>query len=161
MNIASFIIALSLFNSVHSIDWKTDTKIFDSDVLIKSDRVLGRNKIIKIKRMMRKIEYTFLHQFEPGLECIELDKLEIRIIDKKILRSKKYFSAARPSNFGRYFPTSNTLYIIHEFFDNPEWLAHEMAHYYYDECDVHFSSIDEEHKKVYAFQDIFKNWIMK
>jgi len=103
------------------------------------------------------IEDKFLNDFEPNLHCPNKKPLEIRIIGENVLRSKKVFVEAGPHDFGRYFANVNRLYILPKFFDRPEYLAHELAHYYYDECKIKLDNLEKEHIKVYRFQHFYKN----
>lgn len=148
------------FNHELPVDWLTDISIAEN-ITLKSELLLNKRKIRRVKRIIRNTEYIFFKRFETGLICDDMGPLKIRIVSKETLRNTDYFASAKPTNFGRYFVSSNTLYIASDVFRHPEWLAHELAHYYYDECDVHFDSIDEEHQFVYAFQDMFENWIRR
>jgi hypothetical protein len=61
--------------------------------------------------------------------------------------------------FGRYYRTSNTLYVIRP--DNIRWdwnlaFSHEVLHYLFDECKMHFVNDNQEHKVIYKFLKVHK-----
>lgn len=152
-----FLIPLST-NASHilpyKLSWKTTTKL--ENLTIKSTFVLNKWRLEKIKKTFNRSKDIFFNKFEK-LDCNtnQLNDLEVRLIDSKILRNKDYFYAAGPNDFGRYFSGFHTLYITDDMFDNPEYLAHELAHYFYDKCGVKFKNDIEEHIKVYRFQDFY------
>ena len=134
------------------IQWLTYKK---KDMLtIRSDSALKSKEIEKIRRIINRTEELFFTEFDGAPECNRdsLGPLEIRIINKETLRNKDYFFKAEERNFGRYFAEYNTLYIIPEIFYHHEYLAHELAHYYHDECEVAFNNKRAEHRRVYKFQ---------
>lgn len=141
----------------YKIEWKIDKTLdtVNGGIKLKSSLPLKNWKIEKIRQIYFSAEYLFFHEFE-NIECLDLGPLEIRIVSANILRDKKYFEYAEPRNFGRYFESSNTIYIINEVFEHPEYLAHELAHYFYDECGIKFINDDAEHVKVYRFQDLYE-----
>jgi len=142
------------------VEWKTATYV-SNHIRLKSTLKLERPQVKKIKNILGHINYLFFNEFEPDLRCADMGQMEIRIIRLSTLTNKKYFVAARATNFGRYFSITNTLYIVPDMLKNPEWLAHEMAHYYYDECRVKFKDARNEHLKVYKFQDLYARWALK
>jgi hypothetical protein len=136
------------------VEWRTD-KVIGTDITLKSTLQLKDWRVKKIKQIYQNAEYLFFNEFENTV-CDELGSLDIRIISAAMLRDKEYFYLATPTNFGRYFTISNTVYVIHEVFSRPDYLAHELAHYFYDECGIEFKNDDAEHVKVYKFQDLYK-----
>ena len=139
----------------YSIQWVTNRK--RGNITIKSDSLLHNKKIQQIESIVGGAKDLFFNEFRGVPECNKdnLGRLEIRIINKKTLRNKDYFFKAQSTNFGRYFPQYNTLYVIPETLYHPEYLAHELAHYFYDECGITFSSEVEEHRRVYKFEDFY------
>lgn len=144
-----------------NLEWKTKAQVSKSTTL-KSTRSLSRAKVLRIKRIVRNTHYLFFNVFERDLrgKC-GFKPLNILLIEQEVLTSPKYFQFAKPTNFGRYFSYGNMLYIEYGVFKNPEWLAHEMAHYYYDVCGIMFKNINAEHEKVYDFQHLYEEWIRK
>jgi hypothetical protein len=139
------------------VEWKTN-KILENEIILKSTSQLKEWQVKKIYQTYQNIEYLFFNIFE-NISCNKLDNLEIRIVSSDVLRDRRYFANASPRNFGRYFATSNTIYVIYEVFDCPDYLAHELAHYFYDECNIKFKDDIAEHIKVYGFQDFYREKI--
>lgn len=139
---------------VSTIRWETDTNI--DGINVKSTLPLKRKKIRRIRYMYNKSKRLFFNKFENKLKCNpnNLGPLEIRIISADMLRDKRYFPLAGPRNFGRYF-TPKTIYIIHEVYSHPEYLAHELAHYFYDRCGIGLDA-DTEQNRAYRFQDLYR-----
>jgi hypothetical protein len=124
-----------------------------NNIFIKSTLPLKKQEVKSIELIYKNSKYLFFNEFE-NIKCNEsnLGRLDIGLISPNILRNKKYFLNALETNFGRYFAKTNELYIIHDFVNNPEYLAHELGHYYYDECNVD----QPNHNKVYKFQYLYK-----
>jgi len=139
----------------YKVKWRTSEVV--GNITIKSTLPLKNWKIKNITNIYDSSKNVFFNSFE-NLTCDydKLGPLEIRVISADMLRDRRYFAMAMPYNFGRYFKLSNTLYIIHDMFNHPEYLAHELAHYFYDECKVDFKGDIKEHTKVYQFQDFYK-----
>ena len=139
----------------YKVEWKTDEKI--ENIRIRSSLVLNKQKVEKIEKIYFNSRNIFFNDFEDTTcNPNSLGRLEIKIISAEMLRDRRYFRLATSRNFGRYFSISNTIYIIHGVFSHPEYLAHELAHYFYDECGIKFKNIDAEHVRVYKFQDLYK-----
>jgi hypothetical protein len=137
------------------VSWKTDKIV--GKIKVKSTIKMKNWKTKRVEKIYYNAKSMFFNNFE-NISCDpnKLGQLEIRIISADMLRDKRYFHLATPRNFGRYFPSSNTIYIIYDVFNHPEYLAHELAHYFYDECGVKFKNISAEHVRVYKFQDFYK-----
>jgi len=142
------------------ITWKSKFTV-SHDTHIISDIKINSKKRVRLEKIIGDITHHFFSDYETSLPCSDRNDLQIVIIDRNILTDNRYFIAAKPTNFGRYFYSTNTIYIVHELFRHPEWLAHEMAHYFFKECGVLFDSAEEEHEYVYDYQNLFKNRLRK
>ena len=148
-------VCFASYEPPREIQWKTNISV--PNVTIKSTFHLKKREIRKIQIIFDKAKYIFFNKFEKlSCDTNRLNDLEIRVISPNILRHKGYFYAAGPNDFGRYFSNPYTIYIIDDMFYNPEYLAHELGHYFYDKCGVKFANDKIEHVKVYQFQDFFR-----
>lgn len=138
--------------------WETITYIGNIEVM--SQVPLDDDRIQQLQITLDKIDYMFHNRFElDALDICEYSApVKLRIVPTSIIQDDNYFMFAGPTNFGRYFPSVNTIFLSIEVFEHPEWLAHEMAHYYYDECRA-LCAHDREEMVVYRFQDAYKYWI--
>jgi len=102
--------------------------------------------------LIGEVRYNFA--IFSGHECHSDAKLNIFIVDEKDINNPRIFSkkgSAGKVIYGRYFRETNELYITPEFLEKPEFLAHEMAHYFYDEC-----RDEVEENRAYEFQDFYR-----
>ena len=156
--ISLIMIASSICYASHTllidIPWESNVKI--QNMTIKSMFFLRSQKIRQISLIYSYSKHMFFNEFESMCDERNFADLEIRIIRPDILRNTDYFPTANRLDFGRYFSSSNILYIIPDMFNKPEYLAHELAHYFYDECKIKFLNDKEEHKKVNKFERLYK-----
>lgn len=105
--------------------------------------------------MYKDIKKQFL-LFENS-KCIPTNTLNMFVISEKEINDIRYFVQARPGHiiFGRYYKPNNELYITPEFFKVPKYFAHELAHYFYDECGFIFKNNVAEEKRTYEFQNFY------
>lgn len=105
----------------------------------------------------KKAHDLFFGSFENiNPELCYFERLNVRIVSPRIINNKRLFRDAISNSevFGRYFWRKNLLYITSEVFSNPEYLAHELAHYFYDECGLWRGRLEEE-RRAYRFQELF------
>lgn len=137
--------------AIDHLEWKQINTI--NYITIKSQFTnTNPRKIFKIYKRSKKL---FMRYERQKLKCPSNDTLTINVVSANILRNTMYFADAQPTNFGRYFRDTKTIYILDTVEQYPDWLAHELAHYFYDVCGVEFRSLQDEHSKVYDFQDIY------
>jgi len=136
--------------------WKYQNEF--SDVKIKSVFKIENSKkdiIIDIYNRAKKI-FPIYANIEK--EC-KLEPLVIHIISLNMINSEKYFYIRAPSKYyicvGRYFEITPAIYITPQVFTNTEDLAHELAHYFYDMCNVNFESEEAEDTGAYKFEKYF------
>lgn len=130
--------------------WQTEYKVTHITIKsIYSDSHPGINKIYKHTKKL-------FHEFEKNIHCTERP-LEIRVVSAKIMNNKDVFKDFRKGGeiFGRYFWRSNLLYITPEYKKKPDYLAHELVHYFYDECAL-FRGTDLEEQHAYGIQLLFE-----
>ena len=139
-------------------EWATTAYVGDIEVM--SQAPLDENRLLQLQITLEEIDDIFHNRFELTAKdiCEYLAPVKLRIVPTSMIRNDNYFMFAGPTSFGRYFPSVNTIFISAEMFEHPEWLAHEMAHYYYDECRTLCKPAREE-MMVYRFQDIYKYWL--
>ena len=151
-------------------NWKIDRQLtkFDPVYIKVSDKV----KVFSFRKF--KTEYNMamqrLFKFEAANvgQC-KIDPLEIRVVTERDLNNEKFFPYEGSYTFtrnngkttfiiGRYFPLSNTLYIVpHVPNDGSEWVnweayfAHEVAHYFYDDCEMTFPGDPDAHNRIDKF----------
>ena len=127
-------------------------------IIMKSTLNIGRKKMRKTASLYKDINKQF-NSFE-NKNCQPRGTLNIFIINEKDINNSRYFEkgSSGPDKiiFGRYFKTNNSLYITPEFFRVPEYFAHELAHYFYDECGFAFGSDMAEEKQAYKFQNFYE-----
>jgi len=98
----------------------------------------------------------FKFQRISGTQC-GFGYLEVRIIREQDLDNRKYFAGEEAFSyddnivFGRYFKQTNILYVVPPYLGLYYWrknFAHELMHYFYDDCGITFLNIDIEHKAI-------------
>lgn len=143
-----------------SIHWVTDEHRSNPEIniIIKSTFKVSRKKIGKTINIYVNTRKQF-NLFE-GYNCKPSEILNVFIISEKAINNFKYFEkgSSGPNKiiFGRYFKEDNYLYITPEFFRVPEFFAHELAHYFYDECGFTFENDMAEEKRTYEFQNFYE-----
>ena len=95
--------------------------------------------------------YAIDNFYDQNKISCQLKPLRIRIITEEQLNSPKFFIYIDPIMFGRYFREDQHLYLTPEALHKKRYFAHEMAHYLYDTCGIHFKSDQEEHDQIKQF----------
>ena len=149
-----FLVLVSTYQT-DNIKYAEQTIMVD-DIILKSDKHITATQKTKINNIYKKAYKIFFDDFEEDLYCHPKGP-RINIVSLNIIRSPKYFEGAGPRDIGKYMPRSKEIFISYAFFIEPHYLAHELAHYWYDVCDVRFENIKIEHDFVNKFQEIYKN----
>ena len=146
----------------NNFDFKTNAYVSSEGLLIKSVYKLRPKKIKKVKRLYVDIRNEFM-QWLPKHQrnnCEEEAPI-IVIVNFDIMSNPDIFYGAKPNQFGRYMFWDRTIYIVRDMFSRPEWLAHELAHHFYQDCNINFASLEAEHKEVYDFQEYYRRKVSK
>jgi len=140
-------------------DWNTDTTI-NKVVKVKSQISLTKKQIELIRKTYRNAESKFFEYWKIDRRECSSDVVEVRIITEYELDNRTYFPGeddytdASGTVIGRYFRHSNVLYIVPPYPAKYYWrkdFAHELAHYFYDDCGIKFLSDYNEHIAIREF----------
>lgn len=152
--------------------WETIFKI-GSEARITSAKKLTKTQIRIVRQTFNNTKTRFFKYYSVSEEMCRLDPVNIIIVKnyhelddrRKFPQESVYSDKPGEGNkivFGRYFTITNNLYIVPVNLEKYYWrrnLAHELTHYFFDECDVEFNDIDEEHEYMYDFlrsnRDVF------
>lgn len=123
---------------------------------IQSIYKLNESKTTNVINTYEKASHLFFNEFEKDAPTCMLSDLNIKIVSPSILNDRKRFNdyISQREVFGRYYWKYNALYITEEAFEHPEYLAHELAHYFYDECGM-YRGTEEEEQNAYKFQGLY------
>jgi len=166
MRVFSIVIIMLLSNVVYGYDayedksnavWNTRTNL-SSNVVVKSIDTLTRKQI----KLIRDVYDTAVEKFYThyGVGKCKVAKLDVRVIYEEELNSEIFFPNEYHSTesgkfiFGRFYRDSNVLYIIHMEQAEYHWkkyFAHELLHYFYNECNIKFRNNKDEHKEMEKF----------
>lgn len=131
-------------------------KEIDGHIEIQSIYDINNKKLHNIQLIYSKSAILFFNKFEKEISECKPGQLNIKIVSPSILNDRKKFNdyTSQREVFGRYYWKYNILYITEEAFEHPEYLAHELAHYFYDECGI-YRGTEEEEKNAYKFQGLY------
>ena len=143
--------------------WGTEFKIGEM-AYIKSAYKLDKKQIKIVEKTFNITKERFFKYYSSIEDICRLDPVNIFIVEnEKDLDNTKFFpnesvySNGLEGNkivFGRYFVLSNNLYIVPVLLKEYYWrknFAHELTHYFFDECGIRFKNDDEEHLYVDDF----------
>jgi len=148
-------------------EWKVNEYI-NKHVLIKvAPKIKFKNTLEKMQLINQTFNYVerefFKFQRISSMQC-EFGNLEVRIISEHDLSNNEYFPSeyfvSKDGDFiiiGRYFEKTNILYVVPPYLGLYYWrknFAHELMHYFYDDCGITFLNIDIEHKVIDQFLKI-------
>jgi hypothetical protein len=152
-------------------NWNT---VFVTDTAhIKSTKYLTNFQITIVVNTFEDTEKRFFSYFNIDKKRCRLNIVNIIVVEnphilnnKNIFPNEDVYSDNKPGEskivFGRYFSITNNLYIIPINLKKYYWrsnFAHELLHYFFDECNITFDNINIEHKYIDNFlidnQDIF------
>jgi len=147
------------YTTLAPIHWK-DQEVIQPGIMLRSskwnlsaaDKELVRNKYMQIKK--------HFSEFENLGTCLAHSSLDLRVISLSEINDPKYFELSSKNGyeyFGRYFRGVRVLYITKQsiWHDTNEF-AHELAHYFYDQCGKSFLNDDIEHERIEQFQAYLK-----
>lgn len=144
--------------------WKTEFTI-NTHVNIKSVNLLGAKHVSLIYKTYELTENKFLKFWRLKHNECKFGPLEVRIVkNHQELDNRTYFPgedeyADLPGEgteiiYGRYFRLTNRLYMVPPYVSKYYWrknFAHELVHYFFDECGIKFVNDTEEHKEINRF----------
>lgn len=140
------------------VTWQTSFTIGDN-VTVRSAFQLDSREVQIINTVYKRTRKKFFRSWGIKPTQCRLGHLNVRIVrDHFDLDNREFFPeepvyADLPWEgteiiFGRYYRKANTIYIVPLKLKKYYWrknFAHELLHYFFDECGVRFSNIDEEH----------------
>lgn len=144
-------------------NWKT---IFITNrAHIKSVKRLTDVQMAIIINTLGNIEERFFSYFDIDKKECQLNTVNIIIVrnhyilsDRNFFPNEDVYSDSKSGGskivFGRYFSITNNLYIVPINLKKYYWrsnFAHELLHYFFDECNVIFNNINIEHKDIDNF----------
>lgn len=143
--------------------WHRSVKLIQN-IDVKSVSKLSKYDIYLMRRTYNITKKLFFLYWYEENKC-QLGQLKIKIVRSHYdLSNHEYFPeeyvyADLPDEgtaiiFGRYFRVTNTLYVVSPNEIKYHWkrdFAHEILHYFFDECGVSFINNNAEHIKVYEF----------
>lgn len=146
-----------LYKSSFKTNFKVDKEVFVSSKFLISDTKLIRSTYYEAKK-------SFFEFWGFSRDQCDLDNLYVYIVAEKDLINPRYFPGEKlaPSGFiiyGRYFREKNKLYIVPPDLSIYYWrkyFAHELAHYFFDDCGIKFPNNYVEHKFLDKFIKYFK-----
>lgn len=168
LSLLMFPISVNAADNYFKNDWHTEVQL-TSNIEVKSKFAISEAELKKIHIAFINTKNKFESFMNMNLQKCEMEKVKIRIIGLDDLSNQKYFPNEREYSdppdskglgmfvLGRYFKYNNHLYLAPEH-NHVFWrvnVAHELAHYFFDECNVHFASSDEEHNIIYKFEKLF------
>jgi hypothetical protein len=127
-----------------------------------SNNTLTKRDLRQIVGRYNAIKKIFM-EFEHLDTCSISPMLDLRIVSNAEINSPDFFDVPSKPGFvyyGRYFRDVKVLYITRQAaLYNTEEFAHELAHYFYDTCQVSFRNDDAEHARIEEFQAFLKGKI--
>ena len=146
--------------------WMTSVNLKDN-VKLQSQIIFSESKIKFISEIFDLTKDHFFQFTEIDNKSCYNGKLIINIITEGDLDSRVYFpyeydySDGKLFVLGRYFRHSNVLYIVPPNLNIYYWrktFAHELMHYFYDDCGIIFRNDDLEHKQIEKFMKVKSKW---
>lgn len=137
-----------------SVEWKTSTRV-NRVIRLKSRWPLDNDQVRLFRSVYRDTKRLFHNHYDGFIRKCDALSVDVMVISRTDLSNKEYFpgedkySIPGETVIGRYFRSKNTLYIVYP--DKPIWkrdFAHELLHYFYDDCNAYFPSSTEEHRAI-------------
>ena len=169
------ILAIMLISSIANADdryeqnaisnWKVSVKFSDS-VIMRSKIALTSKHLLLFKQTLQNVERSFFEYYDMDRSRCKNEQVRIDVITEYELSNRMYFPGEDDYTdkdgvvLGRYFRHSNSLYIVPPFTKQYYWrrnIAHEMLHYFYDDCMVKFGDNDKEHAEIDRFLNTYNH----
>ena len=145
-----------------------DTAKVNNIIEIKSVYRIDNKDLKIIKRVFNITSNAFRQYYKVNINECDLEPLNMFILKSyKELDNKDYFPGedeyTNPNSqvvmFGRFFRSTNNLYVMPVNTRDFYWersFAHELLHYFYDECGMKFFNDINEHAEIDRFLKSYK-----
>lgn len=142
-----------------NVQWKVNTNIAKG-VKLKSISLVPARQLRSFARAYKQLNRHFERFMQIDTSGCNRT-LEIRIIPLDMLGSSKYFpgeaehSDSKQDVTGRYFRNTNVMYLVprRHYYHWKKSFGHELAHHFFNACNVHFINDHVEHHAIYPFEE--------
>lgn len=137
------------------------TAVLHPKIIVRSNLKLNKKDRSDASEEFHLIEGYF-YEFEDITTCKSEGPLKITIIGSRALNSRVKNITPSEGNvlFGIYFRGIHSMFIVRSsVWRYHEDFAHELAHYFYDICGIHFRNEDLEHSRIKKFQEYIRGKI--
>lgn len=143
-----FLYAADLYEKVKNPSWNIEK--IDNKTILKCSKKITKDFIKNVKNIITITKDSFV-KFEGVSKCSN-KKLTIMFVTEEDLNNILYFTDIEVDKRtrGLYYKHNNYLYVAYQFshLEQNETLAHELLHYFYDECEIRKMNIEKEHIRI-------------